>query len=92
MVFWFKDSESLINSARVLFGIHVLTERPSLTVFKGHDIDPKDLQPFHFDDQSQNACCQGTEYLEKIVQRRDISDRRRNFSVLYKPNISTANA
>lgn len=52
---------------------------PSLTLFKGHDIDPNDLQPFHFNGQSQNACCQGTEYLEEIVQRRDISGRTKEF-------------
>ena len=52
-----------------------------MTLFKGagHDIDPNDLQPFHYDGQSQNACYQGTEYLEEIVQRRDISGRTKEF-------------
>ncbi len=50
-----------------------------MTEFKGHDINPNDLQPFHFNGQSQNACFAGTEYLENIVQRPDISGRTKEF-------------
>lgn len=52
---------------------------PSLTGFKGDNIAPDDLRPFHFDGQAINACRRGYEHLDKIMQRRDISGRTREF-------------
>ncbi len=52
---------------------------PSLTAFKGDDIDPKDIEPFHFPAQTSKGCQQGDRHLDVILARRDISGRTKEY-------------
>lgn len=66
---------------------------PSLTVFKGHDNDPKDIEPFHFLAQTSKGCQQGDRHLDVILTRREISGRTKEYLRLlqskYKHGVCT---